>query len=58
MRITTLSIAALASISLLAACNKAQSPQDVQNNVTIALRRRARAASREPEAQPTPQTRK
>ena len=32
--------------------------QDVQNNVTIASRRRARAASREPEAQPNPQARK
>ena len=32
--------------------------QDVQNNVTITSRRRARAASREPEAQSTPQARK
>jgi hypothetical protein len=32
--------------------------QDVQNNVTIASRRRARATSREPEAQPNPQARK
>jgi hypothetical protein len=32
--------------------------QDVQNNVTITSRRRARAASREPEAQPSPQARK
>jgi hypothetical protein len=32
--------------------------QDVQNNVTITSRRRARAASREAEAQPSPQARK
>ena len=32
--------------------------QDVQNNVTITSRRRARAANREPEAQPNTQARK